>query len=188
MSKGRSTLTVVSLIVAIAGSALGIYSFISLNNYINDMDAYINEMNAYVLPMARVYYDGPVYAIPSGGAYKLFNYTQKSYDTHEAFDLASDSYTIPETGYYKVMAQYSIDADDGYFYIIQLYSNDTLVCSRSSTSSINTNTFGVVLADIINCTIGDSITIKVYQFNSGDVSNNIFDGEAYTFFAIAKIA
>ncbi len=171
----------VSLIVAIAGVAVGASSFFSLNNY-------INETNAYVLPMARVYYEGPVYTIPSGGAYLLFNYNQKSYDTHEAFDLASDSYTIPETGYYKVIAQYSIDADAGYFYMILLYSNNILVCSRSSTSSINTNTFGVALADIINFTIKDSITIKVYQFNSGAVSNNIFDGEEYTFFAIAKIA
>jgi len=209
VSKGRNMLAGVSLIVAIAGAAVGAFSFISLNNYINDMDAYINDLNAYmddmnayinetnafinnmneyVLPMARVYYQGPVYTILSGGIYQLFNYNQKSYDTHEAFDLASDSYTIPETGYYQVIAQYSIDADDGYFYMIQLYSNDILVCSRSSTSSVITNTFGVALADIINFTIGDSITIKVYQYNSGDVSTNIFNGERYTFFAIAKIA
>ena len=188
MSNGRNILAGVSLIVALAGVGVGAFSFISLNIYINDMNSYIDEMNAYVLPMARVYYEGPVYTIPSGGIYQLFNYNQKSYDTHDAFDLASDSYTIPETGYYKVIAQYSIDADDGYFYIIQLYSNDILVCSRSSTSSIITNTFGVALADFINCTIGDSITIKLYQWNSGDVSNNIFHGEEYTFFAIAKIA
>lgn len=178
----------VSLIIALAGVAVGAFSFISLNNYINNIDAYINETNEYVLPMARVYYEGPIYTITSGGIYQLFNYNQKSYDTHEAFDLASDSYTIPETGYYQVIAQYSIDADDGYFYMIQLYSNDILVCSRSSTSSVITNTFGVALADIINFTIGDSITIKVYQWNSGDVSTNIFNGERYTFFAIAKIA
>lgn len=181
MSKGRSTLIVVSLIIAIAGSALGIYSFLSLNNYINATDSY-------VLPKARVYYEGPTYTITSGGGYKLFNYTQKSYDTHGTFDLTSDSYTIPEPGFYQVMAQYSIDAIDEGFFIIQLYKNTDLVSTRSSTASVATNTFGVALTDIINFDEGDSLTIIVYQFDPGDASRNILDGEAWTFLAISKIA
>lgn len=181
MSKGRSTLTVVSLIVAIAGSALGIYSFISLNNYINATDSY-------VLPKARVYYEGPTYTITSGGGYTQFNYNYKSYDTHGAFNLLLDLYRVPETGIYQVIAQYSIFAADGGFFFIQLLSNNILVCSRSSSSSVVTNTFGVALADIIHFTEGDTLTIEIYQYNAGSLSRNIFDGETYTFFAIAKIA
>ncbi|KKM79881.1 hypothetical protein LCGC14_1345450 [marine sediment metagenome] len=180
MTKGGNKLAGVSLIFALAGVGVGVFSFISMNNYINDA-------NAYVLPMARVYYDGPPYTIPSGGTYKLFNYTQKSYDTHGAFNLTSNSYTIPETGYYQVIAQYSIFTDVGEFFLISLYSNDNLVSFISHTSGLDTNTFGVALMDINNFTKGDSLTIKVYIFNLGSLSRNIFNGEEYTFFSIAKI-
>ncbi|MBY9019911.1 MAG: hypothetical protein KGD67_02555 [Candidatus Lokiarchaeota archaeon] len=181
MSKGRNLLTVVSLIVALSGGAIGVYSFISLN-------IHTNATNSYILPKARVYYDGPTYTILSGGGNVLFNYNHKSHDTHEAFNLTSDSYTIPETGYYEVIAQYSIYAADGGFFNIQLYSNDILVSSRSSTSSAITNVFGVTLTDIINFNKGDSINVKVYQYNSGSLSRNIYSGEEYTFFAIAKLS
>ena len=174
-------LAVVSLIFALAGVGVGVFSFMSLNNY-------INETNAYVLPKARVYYDGPTYTITSGGGLTIFNYNQKSYDSHGAFDLLLDYYRVPETGFYQVIAQYSIDAADGGFFTIQLLSNNVLVCSRSCSSSINTNTFGVALTDTILFDEGDSLTIKVYQYDPGAASRNIFDGEEETFFAIAKIA
>jgi len=138
--------------------------------------------------MARVYYDGPSYMIPSGGSYKLFNFTQKSYDTHGAFNLTSNSYTIPETGFYQVIAQYSIYANVSEFFMIRLYSNDILVSTKSYTSSMDTNTFGVGLTDIINVTMGDSLTIKVYIFNGGSLSREIFNAEEYTFFTVAKLA
>jgi len=173
-------LAVVSLIFALAGVGVGVFSFISLNNY-------INEANAYVLPKARVYYDGPTYTITSGGGTQFFNYNQKSYDSHGAFNLLLDYYSVPETGYYHIIAQYSIDADDGDFFLIQLYSNNILVSFRACTASVYTNTFGVSLTDILNFTQGDTLTIKLYQYNSGSLSKNIFDGEEYSFFAIAKI-
>jgi len=181
-------LAVVSLIVALAGVAIGAFSFISMNNYINDLNTYINETNAYVLPMARMYYEGPTYTIPDGGGPMLFNYTHKSYDTHEAFNLDTDSYIIPETGYYQVTAQYSIDAVDGGFFLITLNSNNVEVSQRASTCSRNTNVFGVAIVDILMFDQGDSITVKIYQSDPGAVSRNIFDGEEETFFAIAKIA
>ena len=174
-------LGVVSLIIALLGVGVGAFSFISMNNY-------INETNSYVPPMAKVYYDGPSYTILSGVGPTLFNYNQKSYDTHDAFDLPSDSYTIPEPGFYQVIAQCSIYADDGNFFMIQLLKNNVLICSRSSTASVNTNTFGVALSDINNFIEGDSLTIKLYQWNLGNVSRNIFDGEARTFLAITKIS
>jgi len=178
----------VSLIVALAGAGVGAFSFISLNIYINDLNTYINETNAYVLPMARVYYGGSTYTIASGGGYQLFDYDQKSYDTHGAFNLTSDSYTIPEPGFYHVIAQYSIDAIDGGIFIILLYKNTDIVSFRVSSSSVNTDSFGVALTDIINFDEGDSLTIKVYQYDPGMASRNIFDGEAWTFLAISKIA
>lgn len=167
-------LALVSLIVALAGVGIGTYLIITANTY--------------VLPAARVYYEGPTYVITDGGASKLFDYNQKSYDTHQAFDLTSNSYTIPEEGLYQVTAQCSIDSIDGGFFTLTLYSNADRVCYRSSTCSRNTNTFGVALTDILQFNREDSLTIRVYQSDPGSASRAIFDGEDFTFFAIAKIA
>ena len=163
-----------AFIVALAGVGIGAFSIIATN--------------IYVLPIARVYYEGSTYTITDGGGPKLFNYNQKSYDTHEAFDLTSDSYKIPETGVYQVTAQYSISSIDGGYFTIALYSNDIMVCRRSSTCSRVTSAFGVALVDILMFNKGDTLTIKVYQSDPGSASRNIFDGEEWTFFAIAKIA
>jgi len=180
MSNRGIILASLSLIIAIAGVAVGAFSFISLNNY-------SNSVNTYVLPMARVYYEGPTYTIASGSS-GTFNYNQKNYDTHGAFNLASDSYTIPESGFYHIIAQYSIFASDGDFFYIQLFSNNILICSRSWGSSVTTNTFGVALSDINNFTEGDSLTIHIYIWNPSTASRNIFQGDESTFFAITKLA
>ena len=178
----------VSLIIALVATALGAYTFVIMNNYINALNARIDDLNSYIPPMASVYYDDvSAYSIPYQSS-QTFNYNQKNYDTHGAFNLISDAYKIPEPGFYQVIAQYSIDAIDGDFFMIQLHSNNNLICSRSYTSSANTNTFGVALTDIFNFIKGDSITIKLYQYNIGDISRDIYDGETHTFFVIAKIA
>jgi hypothetical protein len=174
MGKRKSKLLIVTFIIALAGLGIGVYSLINASFY--------------VLPVARVYHEGSTFLIPDGGASTLFDYNQKLFDSHQAFDLTSDSYTIPEEGYYQVTAQYSISAIDGSFFSIRLYVNNILVCARSSTSSQNTNVFGVVLTDFLIFNRGDSLTIRVYQSDPGVASRAIYGGEEYTFFAIAKVA
>ena len=173
-------LTAAFLVVALVGVGVGVFSFISLNNY-------IIEANVYDLPMARVYHGGPSYTIPSG-AWRVFDYDQKSYDTHGAFDLTVESYSVPETGFYQVIVQFSIDAIAGDYFMIRLYSNNSIICSRSYSSSLDTITFVVALTDINNFTVRDSLTIRVYQWNSGATSRTIREGEARTFLTVAKIA
>ena len=201
VSKGINMLGVVTLIIALSGVGLGAYSFLFVNNYVNDLNAQIddlnvqiddlnaviNETNSYNPPMAEVYYDDvSVYSIPSGIS-QTFNYNQISFDNRDAFNLTSDSYTIHEPGFYQVTAQYSIEALAGDFFMIQLLSNEMIVCSRSLTASTNTNTFGVVLTNIFNFVEGDSLIIRVYQYNGGAATRSIFPGGAHNFFAIAKI-
>jgi len=187
LCKGRNILGVLSLIIALALIAFGAYSYVIMKSYINGINATINDMNAYISPMASVYYDSmSTYSLTRGSS-PTFNYNQISYNNRDAFNLTSDSYIIHEPGFYQVTAQYSIDAIDGDFFMIQLLSNGIIIGSRSSTASINTNIFGVALTDIFNFEEGDSLTIRVYQYNGGSAPKSIFDGEAYTFFTIAKI-
>ncbi len=174
-------LGVISLIIALSGVAVGAFSFISMNNY-------INETNAYVQPMASVYYDDvSIYSIPDQSS-QIFNYNQISYDNRDAFNLTSDSYTIHEPGIYQVTAQYSIEAYDGDFFMIQLLSNSTIACSRSFTASTYTNTFGVGLTNNFKFVEGESLSIQIYQYNGAHTTRNIFPGGAHNFFTIAKLA
>jgi len=180
VSKGGIILAGLSLIIAIAGVAVGAFSFISLNNY-------IYETSSYVPPMAKVYYDDvSAYSIPDQSS-QTFNYNQISYDNRDAFNLTSDSYTIHEPGFYQVTAQYSIEAYDRDFFMIQLLSNSIIVCSSSFTASRDTNTFGVGLTNNFNFAEGDSLTILIYQYNDAHTTRNIFPGGTHNFFAIAKI-
>jgi len=181
-------LGVVSLIIALASVALGVYSFVFMNNYINALNAHINEITSYVPPMASVYYDSTsTYSIPYQSS-QTFNYNQISDDNRDAFNLTSDSYTIHEPGIYQVTTQYSIEAVDGDFFIIQLLSNAIILCSRSFTASNTTNTFGVALTNNFNFAEGESLSILIYQYNYAHTTRNIFPGGAHNFFTIAKIA
>jgi len=187
MNKGRNKLGVVSLIIALVATALGAYTFVIMNNYINALNARIDDLNSYIPPMASVYYDDvSAYSIPDQSS-QTFNYNQISYDNRDAFNLVSDSYRIPGTGFYQVTAQYSIEAYDGDFFMIQLLSNGTIVCSRSFTASTTTNTFGVSLTNNFNFAEGESLSILIYQYNGAHTARNIFPGGAHNFFTIAKM-
>ena len=174
-------LAIVSLLLALGGLGTGIYSIISMNQY-------INEKNAYTLPMARVYYSGVSYSIPSGVSYVNLDYNSKTFDTHEAFNLLLNVYIIPETGFYHIIAQYSIGAESDDFFQILLFKNGNLISEKAYTSSRDTNAFGVSLSDMHNFTQGDSLTIKAYQYNMGSLPRTIFDGEEFTFFTIMKVS
>ena len=174
-------LAVVTLLLALGGLGMGVYSFISMNQY-------INAKNAYIVPMARVYYSGLPVSIPSGVGYLVLDYNSKTFDTHEAYNLLLNVYIVPETGFYHVISQYSIDAEADDFYQIFLFKNDNMISEKAYTSSINTNVLGVSLSDVHNFTQGDRITIKVYQYNAASLPRTIFDGEQFTFFTIMKVS
>jgi hypothetical protein len=187
MNKGRNMLGIVSLIIALIATGLGAYTFFSMNNNINALNAHIDDLNSYIPPMASAYYDDmSTYSIPYQSS-QTFNYNQISYDNRDAFNLTSDSYTIHEPGIYQVTAQYSIEAYDGDFFMIQLLSNGTIVCSRSFTASTTTNTFGVSLMNNFNFIESESLSILIYQYNGAHTARNIFPGGAHNFFTIAKI-
>ncbi len=169
---------------------------------INDQNELINTLNettdrveeleeeealeeSYVVPRARVYRLGS-YSLDSSTT-ATFDYTNTSYDTHNAFNLTSDAYIIPETGFYQVIAQYSITADDQDFFKIYIDINGAPHTVSSFTASRYTNTYTVSITDFLNTTAGDLITIDAYIFNAGGVSRLVYSAEDYSFFAISKI-
>lgn len=192
MSKTGKGLVAFALIFGLIGTGLG--GFMLVNNYalvdeLNELNDRIEELekeeDPYIVPRARVYRLGSYSLISGHNA--LFDYTNISYDTHNAFNMTSDAYSIPETGFYQVIAQYCIDADDLDFFKIYIEINGSVHASRSYTASSSISDFAVSITDIVNTTVGDLITISVFSLNPGDISRAVYGMEAYSFFTISKL-
>ena len=202
MTQTGKGLIAFALIFGLAGTGLG--GFMIVNHYalVNDQNELINDLNdlinrtkqleeekaleeSYVVPRARVYRLGS-YSLDSSTTV-TFDYTNTSYDTHNAFNLTSDAYIVPETGFYHIYAQYCITAEDQDFFKINIYVNGVHHTSKSFTASRYTNTFTVSITDFLNTTAGDLITIYSYIYNAGDLSRLVYSAEQYSFFAISKM-
>jgi len=176
MAKNGKGLVALALIISLIGAGAG--GFMLIKTYVLEP--------RYVLPMARVYRLGSYFL--NSGASTTFDYSDKSFDTHDAFDLVSDSYEIPETGFYHVIAQYCIDVEFQDFLKIEIHLNGTTISSRSYTAARSTNTFTVSVNDIINVTAADLISIRAYSYNLAADPREVFSEEPYTFFTIMKIS
>ncbi len=192
MSQTGKGLVAFALIFGLIGTGLGGFMLVKdyglvdevneLNNRIEELE---EEEDPYVVPRARVYRLGS-YSLVSGYT-TVFDYTNTSYDTHNAFNLTSDTYIIPETGFYQVIAQYCITVEDQDFFKIYIYINGSVHASRLYTAAYPTITFSVSITDIVNTTVGDLITISAYSYNVGGVSRSVYGMEAYSFFTISKL-
>ncbi|MFX0022470.1 MAG: hypothetical protein ACFE9S_09080 [Candidatus Hermodarchaeota archaeon] len=180
MAKIGKALSVIALIFGMSGVLIGGFALIQLN-FTGDQPTH------YVLPMARVYLDSS-YNL-NGVEYQRLNYTHKSFDSHDAFNLATDEYIVPETGFYQVVAQYSVEAYDQDLFIISIFNNMYLNGTCAYTVSISTFTwyFSVAITDIITAFEGDAISINTFLFLSGPPTRALFPGEHYTYFSIVKI-
>lgn len=179
MTQNGKGLAALALIIALLGAGAGGFLIIK------QLTSMPPEEEPYIRPMAKVYRTGS-YFLPSG-TYTTFNFTDKIYDSHDAFVLELDVYEIPETGFYLVIAQYSVDVELDDFFKIDLALNGTTITSKSYTPARDTNTFTVSVTDIINVTAGDLISIRTYSYNLPGDPRYIYAYEAYTFFEIMKM-
>lgn len=143
MKQTGKGLVAFALIFGLIGTGLGGFMLVKndglvdeineLNNKIEESNNRIEELekeeDPYVVPRARVYRLGS-YSLISGHT-GLFDYTNTSYDTHNAFNLTSDEYIIPETGFYQVIAQYCVNVQDQDYFKIYIFINGSVHASRS---------------------------------------------------------
>jgi len=167
-------------LVGLISAGLGVY--LILTQYV-----FVQEDS--VLPKARVYFDGsPSFNKYSDTTQENIDFTQVSYDTHNAFNLITDTYIIPEDGFYHIDAQYGIETaqtDDDY--VIYIVRNNLMHTFKRVTCTKTVNSFCVDVSDIVNATIGDTINIRIYFHNSVAGWRSV-EGQSYlTFFSIAKL-
>ena len=195
MSQTGKGLVAFALIFGLIGTGLGGFMLVKnyglgdevneLNNRIEELEEELEGEDSYVVPRARVYRLGS-YSLISGHT-GLFDYTNTSYDTHNAFNLTSDEYVIPETGFYQVIAQYCVNVQDQDYFKIYIFINGSVHASQSYIAADSTIDFAVSITDIVNITAGDLITIKAFSLNAGDVSRAVYGMEGYSFFTISKL-
>ena len=195
MTQTGKGLVAFALIFGLIGTGLGGFMLVNYYALVDDQNELINRTEeleekealkeSYIVPRARVYRTGS-YSLQSGFD-TIFNYTETSYDTHNAFNLTSDAYIIPETGFYQVIAQYCISAMDDDFFQNEIMINGSLYASKSFIASGPIETFAVSITDIVNTTVGDIITISAQSFNIIDASRLVYGSEEYSFFTISKL-
>jgi hypothetical protein len=179
MSEGKHLLPVIAIIIGLTGIALGGYAILGmLNNRSPDF---------YIYPKAKAFFDGGGYSLQDSSMVKL-DFTDIAFDSHDAFNTTSDTYIIPETGFYIIIAQFTIEANISDLFSITIMANMQTNGSYACTASAYTNHYAVSIETILKLTEGDAITIWVY-FYCGYIweTRSIYPGEAFTFFTIAKL-
>jgi len=179
MGKNGKGLAVFALIFGLIGAGTGGYLFVQ---------DYLLAEEETTLPKARVYYDAATYWLLSNSAGKILDFTNVSYDTHNAFNLTSNLYIVPESGIYQVNAQFSIDALAGDNFVVYIIRNNSFHSFRRYTSSMTVNNLGIGVSDMVNATVGDEISIRGYFYTSGGGIRLISGNEYLTYFSIAKLA
>ena len=175
-SKGKSNgLVAIALIFGLLGAGFG--GFLMLKEYV---------FAPKPLPKARIYCNIGSYSIPAYSTQK-FDFTSTTYDTHNAFDQLTDTYTVPETGFYQIYVQISIEAYDDDKFTISVYY-DGLAYSRTTHIAAGfTNFFAVTLSTTVNASAGSELNINFYQYNVGLASRLVYEGESRTYWEITQI-
>ncbi|MHA1677287.1 MAG: hypothetical protein ACTSWX_15565 [Promethearchaeota archaeon] len=194
----RNGLAVVAFIIGLIGAGIGGYLFLevkSLQNEINNLEDDIKDLEDYVeegleekiLPKARIFYDDSTFYI-THNAGKRIEFTNTSYDTHNAYNFTSNTYVIPESGYYQINAQYSIHAEAGDDYVIYIVVNNNYYTYMRTSASKTLNNFGVGVNDVVNVNAGDEISIRAFFYATSFETRYFTGGDHFTFFTIAKLA
>lgn len=129
--------------------------------------------------------------IGNGAGFVTVVFEDKDFDTHNAFNTGTGTYTIPVSGFYQINSAVKFNAEaytQSNGVDLAVYKNGTIVSAgpRNSIAATATVSPGVGVSDIIHCNAGDTITIRVQNGRtSGNSTLRNLDYENY--FSISKI-
>lgn len=145
--------------------------------------------NPNITPRARVYVGDDYEA--QGQTTGLINFDTKNYDTTNDFNLTSDSYIVPENGYYLTIASIDVVVNiilDHPYHIFQLYIHANSISVAETRMYISEITWlehiSISASTIVYLSEGDNVQVLYYTV----FTNLINHGSSRTFFAITKLS
>ena len=170
-----SIFSILALIVGLSGLGLGVYSLYNYQQLVNQVEP--------PRPLARAFLDFG-YMI-SSGIYTVVNFDVLDYDETGDFNLITDRFICPTSGYYLVSGMVTFGGmQDGEAIYVVAFIEGVLkawIIARAAHLTILSTSF----TDIVYLNEGDYVELRVYH--TGSSPREIFgDSEGiYTYLTIA---
>ena len=170
-----SIFSILVLIVGLSGLGLGAYSLYNYQQLISQVEP--------PKPLARAFLNYS-YAIP-GFCWNVVNFTVLDYDTTDDFNITSDRFICPTSGYYLISGMIMFSSmNDGE--IIYLAAHREGVLEAGSTAQASTNGgLSTGFSDIVYLNEGDYVELMAFHTVTGQRTIYGDSAGTFTYFTIA---
>jgi hypothetical protein len=167
--------SILALIVGLSGLGLGAYSLYNYQQLVNQLEA--------PRPLARAFLSSG-YSIPSL-SWTVVNFDVLDYDTTGDFNITTDRFICPTSGYYLIsaMLMFTLMYDGEAIYVAAF--REGVLEAGSGAHASHTNSLSVSFTDIVYLNEGDYVELLAYY--TGGAPRTIYGNLAgtYTYFTIA---
>ena len=170
-----SVFSVLVLIVGLSGLGVGAYSLYNYQQLVNQVEP--------PKPLARAFLSTS-YAI-SGLGWTPVNFTVLDYDTTGDFNITTDRFICPTSGYYLISAMLMFSNMYDTEIIFLAAAREGVLIAGSSAQASGTSSLATGFTDIVYLNGSDYIELWVYHTanSSREISGDSWG--AYTYFTIA---
>jgi len=112
--------------------------------------------------VAARYVSGPTQALPASVA-TLVNTPTKSFDTHSAFNTATNLFTVPVAGIYRVTGRVGFTAAPAAVLIMAVYKNGATGDTMSGVTSASGEQFRLFGSILVECKAGDTLGVQAFS-------------------------
>jgi len=169
-----SIFSVLVLIVSLSGLGVGAYSLYNYQQLVTQVES--------PKPLARAFLDFS-YAIP-GFVWNVVNFTVLDYDTTSDFNIATDRFICPTSGYYLISGMIMFSSmNDGE--IIYVATRREGILEAGSTAQASTNGgISTGFSDIVYLNEGDYVELLAFHTVTGQRTLYGDSTGAYTYLTI----
>jgi hypothetical protein len=173
-----SVFSVLVLIISLLGLGVGAYSLYNYQQLISQVDP-----PEPTKPLARAFLNTS-YAIPGFG-WNVVNFTVLDYDTTGDFNITTDRFICPTSGYYLISGMIMFSSmNDGE--IIYVAAHREGVVEAGSTAQASTNGgISTGFSDIVYLNEGDYVELLAFHTVTGQRTIYGDSAGTYTYFTIA---
>jgi len=169
-----SIFSILALIVGLSGLGLGVYSLYNYQQLVNQIEPQ--------KPLARVFVAFS-YSIPST-SWTTINFDVLDYDETGDFNIVTDRFICPTSGYYLISGMVTFIMPDGETILLAAIREGVNEAGSLAHAS-HSDSLSTGFTDIIYLNAGDYLELRA--FHTGSAPRSIFGNAegTYTYFTIA---